>query len=119
MTQIKNLVRESDVQIYALGIFDPWEIRSQVPEEEAGPRLLGDVAKQSGGRLFEIKDLGELPDVAAKIGNSLRTQYVLGYCPTKPRMDGKYHRVDVKLAQPKGSSKLQASWRRGYYAPNE
>jgi Ca-activated chloride channel homolog len=119
MTEIKNLVRESDVQIYALGIFGPLETRLQAPEEEAGPRLLADVAKQSGGRLFEIKDLSELPDVAARIGSGLRTQYVLGYSPTRPRMDGKYHRVDVKLAQPKGSARIQASWRRGYYAPKE
>jgi hypothetical protein len=41
---------------------------------------------------------------------------VLGYSPTKTRRDGKYHRVEVKLAQPRGFPKLQASWRRGYYS---
>ncbi len=119
VSEIKNLVRESDVQIYALGIFDSRELRSQTPEEQAGPALLREVAKQSGGQLFEIKDLSELPDVAAKIGNALRTQYVLGYTPAKPRLDGKYHRVNVKLVQLKGSSRLRASWRHGYYAPVE
>jgi len=119
ITEIKNLVRESDVQIYALGIFESRELRSQTPEEEAGPTLLREVAKQSGGQLFEIKDLGELPDVAAKIGNALRTQYVLGYTPAKSRRDGKYHRVNVKVEQLKGSSRLRAYWRHGYYAPAE
>jgi Ca-activated chloride channel family protein len=117
--EIENLVRESDVLIYALGIFDPWELRSQTREGEAGPTLLREVAKQSGGQLFEIKDLSELPDVAAKMGNALRTQYVLGYTPAKPRTDGKYHKVNVKVVQLKGSSRLRASWRRGYYAPVE
>jgi hypothetical protein len=42
----------------------------------------------------------------------------LGYTPAKPRMDGKYHQVNVKV-QLKGSSRLRASWRRGYYAPVE
>jgi Ca-activated chloride channel homolog len=116
ISEIKSLVRESDVLIYALGIFDSWDLRSQTHEEEAGPGLLRDVAKQSGGALFEIKDLSELPDIAAKMGNALRTQYVLGYTPAKPRMDGKYHKVNVKVVH-KGSSKLRASWRRGYYAP--
>ena len=119
ISEIKNLVRESDVQIYALGIFDSRELRSQTREEQAGPTLLREVATQSGGQLFEIKDLSELPDVAAKIGNALRTQYVLGYTPAKPRMDGKYHRVNVKVVQLKGSSGLRASWRHGYYAPVE
>jgi Ca-activated chloride channel homolog len=115
--EIKSLVRESDVLIYALGIFDPWELRSQAREEEAGPTLLRDVAKQSGGQLFEIKDLNELPDIAAKMADALRTQYVLGYTPAKPRMDGKYHHVKVEVVQLEGSSRLRASWRRGYYAP--
>ncbi len=119
VSEIKNLVRESDVLIYALGIFDPWNLRSQTREEEAGPALLREVAKQSGGQLFEIQDLSELPDVAAKMGNALRTQYVLGYTPAKPRTDGKYHKVNVKVVPLNGSSRLRASWRRGYYAPVE
>ena len=118
MTELKKSVRETDVQIYALGIFNPWEKRSQMPEELYGPSLLRSVTKQSGGHLFEIADVNQLPDVASKIGAALRAQYVLGYAPKVTR-DGKYHRVEVKLAQPKGSPKLQASWRHGYYAPVE
>jgi VWFA-related protein len=117
--EIRNLVRESDVQIYAIGIFDPPDIRLQVPEEAAGPRLLQEVTKQSGGRLFEVNNISQLPEFAWKLGVTLRTQYVLGYSPIKLRRDGKYHRVEMKLARPKGSPKLQASWRRGYYSPNE
>jgi len=114
---LKNLVRETDVQLYALGIFDPWERRSQTPEELYGPALLRDITRQSGGRLFEIEHVNQLPDVASKIGESLRAQYVLGYAPKAMPRDGRYHRVEVKLTQPRGSRKLQASWRRGYYAP--
>jgi len=119
VSELKNLVREADVQIYALGIFDSSGGRSLAPEELAGPALLRAVAKQSGGHLFEIENINQLPEVAAKIGEALRTQYVLGYAPKAVPRDGKYHRVEVKLAQTKGSRKLQASWRRGYYAPVE
>jgi Ca-activated chloride channel homolog len=116
-TELKKLVREADVQVYALGIFDSVDRRSQAPEELLGPALLRGVAKQSGGHLFEIENMNQLPEVAAKIGEALRTQYVLGYAPKAVPRDGKYHRVEVKLAQTRGSRKLQASWRRGYYAP--
>ena len=119
ISELKNLVREMDIQIYALGILNPLDARSQTPEELAGPALLHAVAKQSGGRLFEIEDLNQLPEVASKIGNALRAQYVLGYAPKGMSRDGKYHRVEVKLAPPRGSRKLQAFWRRGYYAPVE
>lgn len=119
MSEVKDLVREADVQIYALGIFDPYDLRSQTPEELAGPSLLHGLAKQSGGRLFEIENVNQLPEVASKIGQALRAQYVLGYSPKAVPRDGKYHRVEVKVAPPKGLRKLQASWRRGYYAPAE
>jgi Ca-activated chloride channel family protein len=115
--ELKNLVRESDVQIYAMGIFDAFDTRSRTPEELSGPSLLREVTQQSGGKMFEINDLRDLPNVASKIGETLRNQYVLGYSPSKVRRDGKYHRVEVKLTRPRESPKLRASWRRGYYAP--
>ena len=115
--EIKSLVKEADVQIYAIGIFDPIEVRMLTPEDAAGPALLRGLGKQSGGHLFEIENLNQLSGVASKIGDALRTQYVLGYYPTASKHDGKYHKVEVKLVQAKGAPKLQASWRRGYYAP--
>jgi Ca-activated chloride channel homolog len=115
--EVKSLVKEADVQIYAIGIFDPIEVRMLTPEDAAGPALLKGLARQSGGHLFEIDNLSQLSAVASKIGDALRTQYVLGYYPTQSKHDGKYHKVEVKLVQPKGAPKFQASWRRGYYAP--
>jgi VWFA-related protein len=119
ISDLKNLLREADVQIYAMGIFDSAETRWQTREELNGPMLLGGVTNQSGGHLFEIQDVNQLPEVASKIGAALRTQYVLAYAPKTSSRDGKYHRVEVKLAQPRRSRKLQASWRRGYYAAAE
>jgi Ca-activated chloride channel homolog len=109
MGEIKNAVREADVQIHAIGIFDPPGIRSRTPEELVGPALLDEVAKQTGGRLFEIGDLRELPDVASKVGLALRNQYVLGYVPANPKRDGKYHQVRVVLKLPKDYPKTRTS----------
>jgi Ca-activated chloride channel family protein len=109
--ELKNLIRESDVQIYAMGIFDAFDKGSRRPS------LLREITQQSGGRMFEIKHLKDLPRVASEVGDALRSQYLLGYSPLKVRRDGKYHRVEVKLNQPTELPKLRASWRRGYYAP--
>jgi len=119
MNEVKNLVREADVQIYAMGIMEPAVSRGRTVEELAGPELLSEVAEQTSGRLFEIESVNELPDVASKISFALRHQYVLGYAPANSRHDGKYHKVQVKLAPPKGLPKLRAYWRHGYYAPAE
>ena len=116
---IKNLVREADVQVYAIGILEPSANLSRTPEELAGPGLLDELARQSGGKMFPVEDPNELPAVAAKIGMALRNQYVLGYAPATGKKDGKYHRIQVKLAKGAGFPSLRASFRSGYYAPTE
>lgn len=116
--EVRSLVRESDVLVYAIGIFEPWSSRGRTPEEAAGPGLLNELAEQSGGRHYPA-DASELPDIAAKIGMELRNRYVLGYSPTAAMRDGRYHRVEVKLIPPHGLPKLSAHWRQGYFAPSQ
>jgi VWFA-related protein len=116
-SEIKNLVREADVQVYAIGIFEGMGGRGRTAEELSGPGLMTEVAEQTGGRHFPVENLNELPDIAAKIGIELRNQYVLGYTPANPQRDGKYRRVTVKVVQPRGLPPLRAFWRLGYYAP--
>jgi VWFA-related protein len=118
-TEVKNLVKEADVQIYAIGIYEGIGARSRTAEEAAGPGLLTDVSEPTGGRHFVVDNLAELPDVAAKIGIELRNQYVLGYSPSNQNRDGKYRRILVKLVQPRGFPPLHAFWRTGYYAPTQ
>jgi Ca-activated chloride channel homolog len=119
LSDLKQMVQEADVQIYVMGIFDSVDTRSRSIEEMEGPALLRKIAEQSGGRLFEITNVDQLPEVASKIGQALRQQYVLAYSPSNRRRDGKYHHVEVKLTPSSGSSRLRASWRRGYYAPTD
>jgi VWFA-related protein len=118
-SEIRNLVAEADVQIYAMGIFEPAASRGRTAEELSGPGLLSDIAEKTGGRHFPIENLNELPDVAAKIGVELRNQYVLGYTPTNQNRDGKYRRVKVKVKQTRGFPQLRPFWRLGYYAPSQ
>ncbi len=117
--EIKNLVKEADVQIYAIGIYEPIGARGRTAEELAGPGLLTEIAEQTGGRQYSVENLNELPDIAAKIGVELRNQYILGYSPQNQERDGKFRRVQVKLVQPRGLPPLRAYWRMGYYAPSQ
>lgn len=118
-SEIRNAVRESDVQIYAIGIYEPVSARSRTAEEMSGPGLLSQICEQTGGRAYAVDNLAELPDVAAKIGMELRNQYVLYYTPKNQDRDGKYRRVTVKLVQPRGLPPLKAFYRLGYYAPSQ
>jgi Ca-activated chloride channel family protein len=114
--EIKSLVKEADVMIYAIGIYDRY---ASATEERLGPQLLSDITELTGGRAFTIDNPNDLGDVATKIGVELRNQYVLGYRPNKVVRDGKWRKIKVKLLPPKGLPPLRVYARTGYYAPAE
>jgi Ca-activated chloride channel homolog len=101
-----------------MGVFEPIFSLGLTPEEISGPRLLSEIAAQTGGRAFAAATPGDMPSVATRIAIELRNQYVLGYYSTNKARDGKYRRVEVKVSQPPGlGSPLKLHWRLGYYAP--
>ncbi len=112
--EVRSQVREADVEIYSIGIFDPY---APTPEERTGPQLLADISEITGGRLFRVEDIDELSDIAEKISTELRNQYVIGYRPQELTRDGKWRKVKVKVNPPPGLPPLTVYARTGYYAP--
>jgi Ca-activated chloride channel family protein len=115
-SDIKRLAREADTQLYAVGLFDPLGYRSRTPEELNGPSLLSEVTELTGGRAFDVENVNELPDIAAKIGAELRNQYILGYRPSNKSHDARWRKIKVKLRAPKGLPPLTIYAKTGYYA---
>ena len=114
-TEIRRMVRETGVWVYTIGVYAG--APAILPEEErGGPKLLTDLAEETGGRHFAIQNANGLPAAAAKIALELRNQYLLGYRPKNMERDGKYHKVQVRLVD---SGDLLLSWRPGYYAPGQ
>jgi len=114
---IKRLVKEADTQLYAIGIYDPLGYRNRTTEELNGPSLLSEVTELTGGRVFPVEHLNDLPDIASKIGMELRNQYVLGYKPSNHVHDARWRKIKVKLRLPKGLPPLTVYSKTGYYAP--
>ena len=114
--EIKSLVKEADVMIYAIGIYDRY---ASAVEERLGPQLLSDITELTGGRAFTIDNPNDLGDVATKIGVELRNQYVLGYRPSNKAHDARWRKIKIKLRAPKGLPPLRVYARMGYYAPAE
>jgi Ca-activated chloride channel family protein len=114
--EIKSMVKEADVQVYAIGLFTAG---AGQPEEIAGPGLLSDITEVTGGRMFTINNPNELADVATKIGIELRNQYVLGYRPKNKTKDGRWRKIKVRLIPPKGLPHLNVYNKTGYYAPSQ
>lgn len=105
-SEIKNMVVESDLRIYAIGLFHK-------------PRLLLQLAEETGGRVLIAQSLKELPEIVEALSAEIRSQYVLGYAQTNLQNDGKYHKVKVEVVPPPGLPPIWTNWRRGYYAPND
>jgi len=113
--ELRRVVRESDVQIYSIGIFDTY---ASTTEEELGPILLSDICEMTGGRMFKVSDVGDMEDIAERISAELRNQYVIGYRPSDMKKDGNWRKLKVRLVPPPGLPSLTVHFRQGYYAPS-
>jgi Ca-activated chloride channel family protein len=116
--EIRNIVREADVQLYAMGVFEAFFLALS-KEEVSGPKLLSQIAEQTGGRAFGASEASQLEAIAEKIAIELHNEYSLAYSPSHAERDGKFRKIEVKVKQPKGLPDLRARWRSGYYAPAE
>jgi Ca-activated chloride channel homolog len=114
--EFKQLAAENDTTIYTLFIGN----LPDSPENSSkftGAGLLGDIARQTGGQMFPVSNLKQLPGIAGKIGSWIRSQYVLGYVPANASRNYGYHRIRVKVSKPPGFPQLHPAWRLSYYLP--
>lgn len=119
LREIKSILRESDVAVYAIGLFDTALFKTF--EEYMGKKWLGEITDASGGRTVAIDSLSRLPETAAAISWELRNQYVLGYKPNSVGADGRWRKIKVRVtphagSPPSNTSHLQAYYKKGYLA---
>jgi len=112
LRDIKNMVQESDVQIYAIGLFETFFFNTV--EERLGKEWLSEITDRTGGRTVTVKDRTKLPEAAAAISRELRNEYVLGYRPTV--FDGKWRKIKVKVTSGTAERHLHAHYIKGYYS---
>lgn len=111
--QVRDLLEESDSQVFALGIFNAPEL-VKTDEERKGPALLSQLAELTGGSLYTVQDSKDLTGFAERIGEELRTEYVLGFKPLHRGADYRHLKVRVE-SQPE----LKVHSRSGYYGPHD
>ena len=111
-SELRDLVREADVQLYAIGIVD------LVRDHELGAygeSVLEELARSTGGRAFFPSSEEELVDVCTQIALELRHQYSVGYYPTTNIRDGRWHKIKVKVDPPPGLPRLAVRSKEGYF----
>lgn len=115
--EIKSAMLESDLQVYAMGIFDLAGAAKLSLEERNGPKLLRDLADESGGREYPVNSLNDLPAISARIGNLLHNEYLLGYSPANTVRDGKFRVIRVRVTPQAQIPDMRLYYRHGYYSP--
>jgi Ca-activated chloride channel family protein len=117
LNEIKAIVRESDIAVYAIGLFDTALFKTF--EEYMGKKWLEGITGATTGRTLTIDNLANLPAVAANISQELRDQYVLAYKPQNCAADGKWRKIRVRVAAPQGGPPLRAYYKRTYLIPKK
>ncbi len=80
-----------------------------------GDAILKEITAETGGRLFFPFKVDELEDSFRQINQELRNQYNLGFLSTNPVRDGKYRKIEIKVAE----DNLKLNYRKGYHAPSD
>jgi VWFA-related protein len=91
----------------------PYGGRRRYPQEDRsdGKKILQEISKETGGRLFEVSKKETVEKIFAQIEEELRSQYSLGYTPDKNNGAG-FHKLQVTTKQ----KDLVVQARDGYYA---
>ncbi|MFQ5738221.1 MAG: VWA domain-containing protein [Acidobacteriota bacterium] len=110
LEEVRDLARESDVQIYSVGILGRDMTQSSV-------YTLRELGELSGGQAFFPRAPGEMVNICFGIAVELHRQYILGYQSTNPTRDGKWRKLSLKINRRQGWPRLVARSRSGYYAP--
>lgn len=87
-------------------------------------------AKMTGGRFYNPRFQGELPEDFRDIASNIRNEYVLAYHPSNKALDGSYRKIKVELLGPDGKPmkivdqkgkelKYQVIAREGYTAKHQ
>ncbi len=116
-TDVRRLLKESDVTVYAVGILGSGDYGS--PLGMTGQSFLDELSSVTGGKTFYPTTGVELDEIFERIALELRHQYSIGYYPNDFVPDGKWRKIKVKVKPPRGLPRLGVRSREGYYAsPN-
>lgn len=100
--ELRNLLKETDVQIYTVGFGDGG--------------VLQDIVEPTGGLTGFPTTPADAEHFYSRLALLLRKQYVIGFYPTDATNQVPWHKVQVKLNAPKQMGPLTLSYRKGYPA---
>ena len=117
--QLFDLLRETDVQIYAVGFIKDLDDRGgfiSKSDQSKAKSFLEGLATETGGKAYFPNAVSELDGIAREIASEMRMQYSIGYIPTNDKEDGTYRNIKVMVNDGPGKQKRIAVTRAGRVA---
>jgi Ca-activated chloride channel family protein len=108
---VMDLLRAADVTVYSVGFLEhqPTSVRTE-------QRLrLAQMAEETGGESIFPLSMKDIESAYDRVVAGIRAQYTLGYTSTNTARDGRWRRIEVKVAG--GGRDRRVLTRKGYFAP--
>jgi Ca-activated chloride channel family protein len=106
---VRRLQAENGPTVYSIGVLEKEE------HPRRAKRALQTMSERTGGIAFFPQTLDEVDAISRTVAHDIRTQYTIGYKPTRPKSQGGYRQVKVD-ARAHGHGKLIVRTKSGYYA---
>jgi Ca-activated chloride channel homolog len=116
---LQSLSQEGAPAVYAIGLLGDSQ-KGDLKQDHARHELRL-LAERTGGIAFFARSLDEVDEFSRTVARDIRTQYAIGYKPTRPRNQGGYRTIRVE-AHASGYRNLAVRTKRGYDAaqsPNQ
>jgi len=118
-SQLYQMLRESDVQIYVIGFIQDLDKESGLikkSDQSRAKEFLEKLASETGERAYFPTGLEQLPGIAKEIATDMRAQYSIGYLPTNKKEDGTFRQIKVNISDGPGQQKRIALSKAGRMA---
>jgi VWFA-related protein len=112
-----EFAQRNDTIVYSIRFSDDTRIHPirapfRLAMKEHGKLALERMARETGGIYYSVSKDHTIEEIYAQIEEALRNQYSIGYAPSRPAADGKYHKIRLTTKD----SHLIVTARDGYYA---
>jgi Ca-activated chloride channel family protein len=108
---VLEAAKRSEVAVYAIGLRTKQEReRKEYSEAEF---VLKTLSGETGGRVFFVEDVTQLPGIYQQIADELANQYSIGYTSKNLKKDGAWRAIVVRVNRPNTAARTK----RGYFAP--
>ena len=106
---VLEAAKRSEVAVYAIGLRSKQDRSKEFNEAEF---VLKTLSQETGGRVFFVEDITQLPAIYQQIADELANQYSIGYTSKNLKKDGAWRAIVVKVNRPNTAARTK----RGYFA---